>query len=117
MFVLNSGRFATDPSGAEESLVAMFDRLGAQIVAKSPWQDGKLAYPINGHRKGLHYLVYFQMDTSQVQEMHRLCRLNDLVLRHLVIEHPDVLFTAMSQALVQHGHQSGESQEATAAVS
>ncbi|MEZ6049809.1 MAG: 30S ribosomal protein S6 [Planctomycetaceae bacterium] len=103
MFVLNSGRFASDPSGAESNLMELFDRVGAQVVAKSPWQDGKLAYPIDGHRKGLHYLAYFKMDGSQMTEFTRLCKLNDLILRQLVIEHSDTLFDAMSGALIQHG--------------
>lgn len=103
MFVLNSGKYATDPAGSENSLMEMFSRLGAEVVARSPWQDGKLAYPMNGHRKGLHYVAYFRMDGSQVNELNRLCKLNDLVIRHLVIEHSPTLFEAMSQALAQHG--------------
>ncbi len=104
MFVLNSGKFASDASGAESTLMELFARLGAEVVAKSPWQDGKLAYPVEGHRKGLHYLAYFKMDRSQVTEMTRLCKLSDLILRHLVIEHSDTLFDAMSTALLEHGH-------------
>ncbi len=103
MFVLNSGKFASDPSGAEANLMELFNRLGAEVVAQSPWQDGKLAYPVEGHRKGLHYLTYFKMDGGQVTEMTRLCKLNDLILRHMVIEHSDTLFDAMSTALLQHG--------------
>ncbi|MBX3436568.1 MAG: 30S ribosomal protein S6 [Planctomycetaceae bacterium] len=103
MFVLNSGKYAGDPAGAENSLMEMFARLGADVVAKSPWQDGKLAYPIDGHRKGLHYLTYFRMDGSQVQEMNRLCKLNDLVVRHMVIEHSETLFEILLQGLLQHG--------------
>jgi len=98
MFVLNSGKYAGDPAGAEKSLMEMFTRVEGEVVAKSPWQDGKLAYPIAGHRKGLHYLTYFRMDGSQVAEMNRLCKLNDLVLRHMVIEHSDTLFDMMTQA-------------------
>ena len=103
MFVLNSGKFASDPSGAESTLKDLFDRVAAEVVVQSPWQDGKLAYPINGHRKGTHYLTYFKMDSSQSDEFNRLCKLNDLILRQLVIEHSDTLFDAMSQALIQHG--------------
>ena len=102
MFVLNSGRYASDPAAADANLTEMFERLGAEIVARSPWQDGKLAYPVNGHRKGLHYLVYFRMDGSQGTEMNRLCKLNDLILRHMVIEHSDTLFEMHSGALLHH---------------
>ena len=109
MFVLNSGKYASDPNGAVANLQELFDRVAAELVVHSPWQDGKLAYPIDGHRKGTHYLAYFRMDGSQMNEFTRLCKLNDLILRQLVIEHSDTLFDAMSQALIQHGK--GESAE------
>lgn len=117
MFILNSGKYASDPSGAENSLMEMFARLEAEVVARSPWQDGKLAYPIKNHRKGLHYLVYFKMDGSQMAEMTRLCKLNDLILRHMVIEHSDTLFEMLLTQV--HGHEASaegeeEGAEATA---
>lgn len=114
MFILNSGRFASDPSGAENNLIELFDRVGAELIAKSPWQDGKLAYPVEGHRKGLHYLAYFKMDGSQMTEFTRLCKLNDLILRQMVIEHSDTLFDAMSGALLQHGKADDEAAEGEA---
>lgn len=103
MFVLNSGKYASDPNAAVANLQELFDRVAAELVVHSPWQDGKLAYPIDGHRKGTHYLTYFRMDGSQMDEFTRLCKLNDLILRQLVIEHSDTLFDAMSQTLLQHG--------------
>src|SRR5690606_12262390 len=109
MFVLNSGKYASDPNGAVANLQELFDRVAAELVVHSPWQDGKLAYPVDGHRKGTHYLAYFRMDGCQMNEFTRLCKLNDLILRQLVIEHSDTLFDAMSQALIQHGK--GESAE------
>lgn len=115
MFVLNSGKYASDPNGAVATLQDLFDRVAAELVVHSPWQDGKLAYPIDGHRKGTHYLTYFRMDGSQMDEFTRLCKLNDLILRQLVIEHSDTLFDAMSQALIQHSRgESGEEEGAEA---
>ncbi len=108
MFVLDSGRYATDPSGTEGVVREMLDRCGATIVAAAPWQEGKLAYSIDGHRKGMHYLTYLKMDGSQVGELARLCKLSDVVVRHLIIDHSGhgPLFAAMVDALAQHhaGH-------------
>ena len=75
---------------------------GAEVVAKAPWQDGKLAYQIDNHKKGLHYLIYFKMDSSQTTEFTRLCKLSEVVVRHLLISHPEKLFTVMAEALSQH---------------
>lgn len=102
MFLLDSGRYATDPQGTEAAVREILDRCEAELVAMVPWQEGKLAYPIEGHRKGLHLLTYFKMDGSKVDELERLCRLSEIVLRHLLLQHPPKLFDAMVQAVTQH---------------
>jgi small subunit ribosomal protein S6 len=109
MFVLDSSRYATDPSGAENAVREILDRCGAKIVAAAPWQEGKLAYSVDGHRKGLHYLAYIRMDGSQVGELARLCKLSDVVLRHMIIDHSKhgpLFDEKLVPALAQHhaGH-------------
>ena len=102
MFLLDSSRYSQDPSGTEEELREMIGRVGGDLVAHAPFQDGKLAYEIAGRRKGLHYLTYFKADSSAIDELNRVARLSENVLRHLVIELEDRLFEPMSGALLQH---------------
>ena len=114
MFVLDSGKFATDPQGTENAVRDLLGRSDAEIVSSAPWQDGKLAFPIDGHKKGLHYLVYFKMDGSRVDEFTRNCQLSDLVIRHMLLSHSAKLFDIMSQSLAQHT--SGKTEEAAPAA-
>jgi small subunit ribosomal protein S6 len=102
MFLLDSGRYAVNSKATEDALLEILTRCGAEVVAKAPWQDGKLAYQIGNHKKGLHYLIYFKMDSLQVTEFTRLCKLSEVVVRHLLISHPEKLFTVMAEALSQH---------------
>lgn len=102
MFLLDSGKWATNPQGTEDGVREILSRCQAEIVAMTPFQEGRLAYEIEGQRKGLHLLTYFKMDGSQVPEMTRLCKLNDTILRHLLISHPKRLFDLMTEALLQH---------------
>jgi small subunit ribosomal protein S6 len=104
MFLLDSGRFATDAKGSADQILAMIQKFGGSIVAHRPWQDGRLAYPMKGHRKGLHYLIYFKMPGSGVKDLKRACSLNDLVLRHVLVNHPQGLFDAMVQAISGEWH-------------
>ncbi len=97
MFLLDSGRFAQDPQGTEKTVEEILERCEAEIVVKSPWQEGKLAYEIDGHRKGLHFLTYFKMDGSQVDSFNRICKLNDAVIRQIIIEHEEKLFELLTQ--------------------
>jgi small subunit ribosomal protein S6 len=102
MFLVDSNRYASDPDGTQKAVLGMLERCGATIVTSRPWQDGKLCYPIEGQRKGLYYLACFKMDGGQVPELNRLSKLNDTVLRQLIIRHPQVIFDAMVQALTQN---------------
>ena len=99
MFLLNSTKFAGDPEGSTETLMAILEKAGASVVAHRPWQDGKLAYEIEGQRKGLHYLVCFKMAGEGAPILNRQCQLSDLVVRHLIIKHRVELFDAMVNAL------------------
>ena len=114
MFVLDSGKFATDPTGTEGSVRDLLGRCNAEIVSSAPWQEGKLAFPIDGNKKGLHYLVYFKMDGSQVDEFTRQCHLNELVIRHLLLSHSPKLFEMMSHSLAQHTSGGAQEQQAPA---
>ena len=99
MFLLESGKFASNPEGATQHVLDILERSGATVVAHRPWQDGRLAYEIEKQRKGLHYLVCFRMPGRGVSEITRSCKLSEFVLRHLVIKHPQSLFDAMVNTL------------------
>ena len=112
MFLLDSARFAADPDGVTGQLLGLLEKVGAKVVAHRPWQDGKLAYPIEGMRKGLHYLTYFNLDSSDVASLKRECQLSDLVVRELVIKPPQQIYDAMVQALTSGGEAEEGGEEA-----
>lgn len=102
MFLVDSARFATDTDGVVNHILGILQKAGATITAHRPWQDGRLAYEVDGHRKGLHYLVYFEMRGPGLTDVTRACKLSETVIRHLVIRQPKVLFDAMVEALKTH---------------
>jgi small subunit ribosomal protein S6 len=102
MFLLDSGKFAADPDGTANEVLGILEKAGATIIANRPWADGKLAYPIKGQRRALHYLTYFRMPGSGVGEITHSCKLSETVLRHMVVKHPQSLFDAMVAALSAH---------------
>ncbi len=110
MFLVNSAKYANDPDGTAGAIMAILERAGATVVASRPWQDGKLAYEVSGHRKGLHFLVCFRMPGAGMEVVKRQCHLSDVIIRHLVIKHTPQLFNAMVDALT------GESSAAEAAA-
>lgn len=99
MFLVDSARYASDHEGVLNELTAMLEKVGGSVEVARPWQDGRLAYEIEGHRKGTHILFLLKMPGSGVNDLNRSVRLSDLVIRHLVIRHSETLYTAMTSAL------------------
>jgi small subunit ribosomal protein S6 len=95
MFLLDSNKYAANPTGIAGEVQALLERVGAKVLATRPWQDGKLSYDIDGHRKGLHFLVYFSMDSTKLHDLDRLVKFNESILRHMVIKLPVALIEPM----------------------
>jgi len=86
MFIFNANAYARNPTGASNSVEEMVKSVGGEILASRLWNEQKLAYPINGHRKGAYWLTYFRIEASKMAKFNRSCQLNDMVLRHLAIK-------------------------------
>lgn len=58
---------------------------GGQITGTEPWGRRNLAYPIKKHFNGHYMLQRFQMPAAGANEVERFLRLNEDVIRYLVI--------------------------------
>lgn len=85
LFILDSNKYARDPSGVSGTIPTLIEKLGGEILANRLWMEQKLAYPIKGHRKGTYWLTYFRLDSSKLTEFNRQCRLNENILRNLTL--------------------------------
>jgi small subunit ribosomal protein S6 len=63
----------------------MIEQSGGQVLVSRLWNEQRLAYPIEGHRKGAYWLTYFSMETNKVVDFNRACRLNENVVRNLTL--------------------------------
>jgi len=99
MFLVDSGKFATDPDAVTNDIMAVLTKVGATVVAHRPWQDGKLAYEIQGMKKGLHYIVCFTMRGAGMKTLIRQCQLNETIIRQMFIVHSQQIFDATVGAI------------------
>jgi len=85
LFILDSNRYARDPAGVSGEIPAMIEKLGGEVMVSRLWNEQKLAYPINGQRKGTYWLTYFRMEGVKLSPFNRECQLNGNILRHLTL--------------------------------
>ena len=85
LFLFDSNRYARDPSGVPAAVNDAITDAGGEMLASRLWSEQKLAYQINGHRKGTYWLTYFRIDPEKLSGLNRTFQLNDNILRNLVL--------------------------------
>ncbi len=98
MFLLDSNSYARDPGGSAQKVLTLIESSGGKILASRLWNEQRLAYPIKGHRKGVYWLVYFDLEAADMPKFNRACQLADQVLRFLTIRLEPRLVDAMVSA-------------------
>ena len=69
-------------------------------MASRQWDERRLAYPVEGHKKGTYLLTYFKTDGSKLKEIVADCHLSDLILRELILKvHPKLVDHLVNQAM------------------
>lgn len=59
---------------------------GGEIVKTERWGKRRLAYEVKDKIEGFYVLMYFKAPSSVAQELERILKINDDVLRHLLIK-------------------------------
>lgn len=85
MFIFNANAYARNPANVGNSVKDIVESVGGELLASRMWNEQKLAYPINGQRKGVYWLSYVRLDGDMLPKFNRACKLNETILRHLVI--------------------------------
>ena len=103
MFLLDTNKVAGDVQGSSKQLHAILEKNSAEVLASRPWNEGRLAYPIKGHKKGLYYLTYFRAEGPALSKIEADFALNEMILRSLVLKIDPKLVNIMLQ-LAQDAH-------------
>ena len=85
MFLLNPSKYAKEPAAVAEEVNKLLEAQDAEILASRLWNEQKLAYPVEGHKKGVYWLTYFRAEGEAIAKLNEACRLNGKILRTLFI--------------------------------
>lgn len=83
--------FVLKPDLDEEATGALIDRFeslirdgGGELLKTDKWGKRKLAYEIAGYTEGFYVLLTFKSEAGLAQELERVFRITDEVMRYLV---------------------------------
>ena len=104
LFILDSNRYSRDQTAVSGQISEMIAQAGGEVLASRLWEERRLAYPINGQRKGTYWLAYFRVPADQLTGINRQCQLNENIVRSLFIRvDPRIVDTLVSHALATGG--------------
>ncbi len=85
-----------DPDLPEEKQGAVVERVrtlieqgGGTVERHDAWGRRRLAYPIQKKEEGVYHLVSFMSEAETLDELSRVLKIDDDVLRHLATRRPE----------------------------
>lgn len=87
MFLVDAGN---EFDAASEPISNVLTRYEADVLSMKPWEERRLAYEIQGRRRGLYVLTYFRADPARVTEIEHDVELDERILRGLLLRRDDL---------------------------
>ena len=69
---------------AIDHLKDVLDKCDVSIINFSKWDDRRLAYEIEGNKRGVYFLVYFNAPTKMIVDLERRCNQSEEIIRMMV---------------------------------
>jgi small subunit ribosomal protein S6 len=89
MFILPSDLEEEVAAATTERVRSLVTSRGGEIRDMEVWGRRRLAYPINRRHDGIYHLGHFTLNPDLTVEIDRALRLNEQILRHLIIRKDD----------------------------
>lgn len=83
MFLLSQA-VAADLNAALDHIREIISRGHGEILAMRKWDERRLAYEIDGQKRGYYVLVYFKAPGPNLAHIERDCNLSEKVMRTLI---------------------------------
>ena len=67
-------------------ITSLIEKSKGTVTSTDVWGVKKLAYPIKHQENGFYVILYFSSGTEILPELDRLNKINDKILRHLIVK-------------------------------
>lgn len=108
LVILDSNKYAQNPAEVGAQIPNLVAKFGGEVLVSRLWNEQKLAYPIDGHKKGTYWLTYFRIDSLKLIEFSREIRINETIVRDMTLK----VDPRLVEALVEHAKGGGKSRAA-----
>lgn len=89
MFIVKPDLEETEIAKIAEEMKKVLTDKAAKVLEEKKMGQRELAYEINKYKTGYYYLYVIEATTEAINEFDRIARINENVIRHLVIRVED----------------------------
>lgn len=102
LFILDANRYARNPAEVSGKVAKLIEGQSGELLVSRLWEERRLAYPINGQRKGTYWLTYFRVEGDNLAELTKQTERSDSIMRHLFLKvDPRIVDTLVTHATAQ----------------
>lgn len=85
---------------------------GGEVTEVDHWGRRQLAYPLQKHQNGYYVVTHFKAEAERLPEFERLLKLDDDLLRYLIVVNEDNLSTSPAPIVEDRGDDDDSDEEA-----
>jgi len=85
LVILKATGSEADLAQAAKQLEEPIQKLGGTVAQSSNWGRRRLTYPIARQQEGSYQLIQFHLPPDRLEELKRLLRLNESIVRFLIL--------------------------------
>lgn len=108
MFILDATAAAADWEALVGQVHGILERYAGEVRHAEKWAERKFAYEIKRQQRGIYYLVYFDGDPDQIDDIRRDCAINEAILRELIVNRDG---STVEELLEQHARYKASAEE------
>jgi small subunit ribosomal protein S6 len=86
IFIVDPNFEADQVNELVEKFKGLIQEQGGQIDGVDDWGKRRLAYPINKQREGYYFLINFTAKPETAQDLERVYKITNGVLRYLIVK-------------------------------
>ncbi|MCA9291600.1 MAG: 30S ribosomal protein S6 [Phycisphaerales bacterium] len=75
---------SADLKSAADHVHSLLDRAKAEVISFAKWDERRLAYEIQGNKRGVYFLTYFRTTTDNIAGLERNANLSEQILRFMI---------------------------------
>lgn len=95
--------FGSSIENCESEVNRLMERAAAEVLFVGKWDERRLAYRINGRKRGVYMLVYFKAPSDKIAGLQRDAQISEELLRLMVVRADGVSRDMMERQCAARG--------------